>query len=663
MAECARTRLKDDYLREEFAELNLNVSPTIGKTKLFSLLNLLKRLLPPIQQATTDGAMVQAFVPLVFRCVGAADIRIRLLGAKALVALLQPSCLPRVAHRLLLDVSLILNSGRQGPHLTNLIHGMFLQVLEMIGSEYWPIYDATLLQNRPHFEYLNGMSILLSEMASECLDSSSNLCPIIRQTCLACVVAFGSSNGKLNAKGTSNNVLAVPSSLDVSTMELLVQLQDVLKDKDSSLEVLVKDVLNGSNPELKRLTLGLLVMYLNGKDVDFSKYGRLLWYEDVVNLLMEVSSPPYRFNPNGRCLDLSSCIPQLINEVNTSMERPYQPFSLIGYHASQLLASIVHAVSWNYQLPKLTKDQILPMHLGPLLTVKALTSPEKEKVLDLLASYVDARNPNIHWSIRVEAILAVDRLLSQDRSTIFLAVNLAPRFVARFFYEVREADCANPPCLALLWDEQFTSRVASQGPINLIGVIYNLPINMVILKSLVIETDDEVLLIAATTASKILSETSKYPQEPLPPVILPPFLSNFFSTFGEVAIIAVLKLIQDLLAEEGDRSEITTQVFVSEDSTVSTSVVELTTLFCSAVKAWIQSVSSNESTRLVVKEIRRRGLTEFLDGSLSEIYCSRMGEIKALRSTFHLEKQLIISSLRLFTDTFIIGTGPLGKRM
>ncbi|VUZ45200.1 unnamed protein product, partial [Hymenolepis diminuta] len=215
---------------------------------------------------------------------------------------------------------------------------------------------------------------------------------------------------------------------------------------------------------------------------------------------------------------------------------------------------------------------------------------EKEKVLDLLASYVDARNPDIHWSLRVEAILAVDRLLSQDRSS----------------------------------------------------VIYNLPINMAILKSLVIEVDDEVVLIAATTASKILSETNKYPQEPLPPVILPPFLSNFFSTFGEVAIIAILNLIQDLLAEESDRSEITTRVFVSEDSAVSTSVVELTTLFCSAVKAWIQSLSSSESTDLVVKEIRRRGLTEFLDVSISEMDYSRMGEIKVLRRTVvHLFECLI----------------------
>lgn len=44
-------------------------SPTIGKAKLFALLNLLTRLLPPIQQATTNGTMVQAFIPFVFRFV------------------------------------------------------------------------------------------------------------------------------------------------------------------------------------------------------------------------------------------------------------------------------------------------------------------------------------------------------------------------------------------------------------------------------------------------------------------------------------------------------------------------------------------------------------------------------------------------------------------
>ncbi|VDO00525.1 unnamed protein product [Rodentolepis nana] len=540
--------------------------------------------MPPIQQATTDGTLVQAFIPLVFRCAGAADIRIRLMGAKALVALLQPSCLPRLAHCLLLDASpYVLNAASQEPCLpTNLVHGMFLQVLEIMKSEYWPVYDATLLQNMPHLEYLNTISTLLSKMASECFNSSSNICPIIRQTCLACIVAFGSSNNKTNAKWALSNVLEVPSSLDVASMELLIQLQDAFNSKHTSLEFLVKDVLNGNNPELKRLILGLLVKHLNGKGIDFSKYGRLLCYEDVVNLLGEVSSPPYRFNGNGRCLGISSCVPQLIKEIGTSLKRPYQPYSLIGYHASQLLVSMVDAVSWDYQLPKLEENEALPMHLGPLLTVKALTSSDKEGILGLLAGYADPKNLDVHWSIRTEAILAVDRLLSQDRGS----------------------------------------------------VISNLPINVAILRSLIMETDDEVVLIAAKTASKILHEPDKYPQESLPPVILPPFLSNFVATFGEVAIPVVLKLIQeDLLADESGGSEVSTRVFLSEESSSPTSAVELTAMFCPVVKTWIQNASSKERNSRVVEEIRHRGLTEFLGGSASEMNYSRSGEVKALRRT------------------------------
>lgn len=68
-----KTRMVDKpvsfYLPGISSPKNLHFSsPTIGKAKLFALLNLLRRLLPPIQQATTDGTMVQAFVPLVFRC-------------------------------------------------------------------------------------------------------------------------------------------------------------------------------------------------------------------------------------------------------------------------------------------------------------------------------------------------------------------------------------------------------------------------------------------------------------------------------------------------------------------------------------------------------------------------------------------------------------------
>lgn len=89
-------------------------------------------------------------------------------------------------------------------------------------------------------------------------------------------------------------------------------------------------------------------------------------------------------------------------------------------------------------------------------------------------------------------------------------------------------------------------------------MIRNLAINLAILKSLASETDDEVLLIAATTASNIIPEANHYPQEPLPPVILPQFLSNFISVFGEAAIISILDWLQeDLLTKQGNNSEVT----------------------------------------------------------------------------------------------------------
>ncbi|KAM7532801.1 hypothetical protein Aperf_G00000128958 [Anoplocephala perfoliata] len=589
---CAKELTSDKGDAWQTLELSLalaTTSPYVGKTKLFSLLNLLKRLLPPIQQATTDGILVHAFVPLVFRCAGASDIRIRLLGAKALVSLLHPASLPHMAYRLLLDISPSLFSSSSSdisePRLgTNLVHGMLLQVLEIMKSEYWPVYDASALQNGPHSKHLTGITVILSQLASTCFDPSSNLCPIIRQTCLACYLAFSPSTALPFAKIRSHDAPSSPGALDVATTELLVHLQDAFKNKNLSLDVLVKQVLSGSNLELKRLTLGLLVMYING-NVDFSKCGRLLWYEDVVNLLSGVSSSPYRFITHGRRLDISFSVPQLFEAIATSQDRSYQPYSLIGFHASQLLAYLTITASsdrtWADRVPALTSQ--IPKHLAPLLTVNALTSIDKDRVLDLLAGFVDLKNPEIHWSIRAEALLAVYRLLSQDKASL----------------------------------------------------IHNLSINLAVLKSLVLETDKEVLVIAATTACKILPEADCYPQKPLPPVILPQFLSNLISVFGEAAITSLLDWLQEdlLLTKEDDGSEVLSRVFVSEESTASTSVVELTTLFCLTIRKWVQIASSTERSAFVVGELCRRDLIEPSGGTLSEMGFSRISKIAALRRT------------------------------
>uniref|UniRef100_A0A5K3FAC7 DUF2428 domain-containing protein n=1 Tax=Mesocestoides corti TaxID=53468 RepID=A0A5K3FAC7_MESCO len=121
--------LMRDFILKELEEAIGGLrSPTIGKTKLFALLNLLKRFLPPIQLATTDGTVVRAFVPLVFKCVGAADIRIRLLAAKALIALLKPACLPGLARNLLATVSPYFTATGSPCLRVNLVHGMLLLV-------------------------------------------------------------------------------------------------------------------------------------------------------------------------------------------------------------------------------------------------------------------------------------------------------------------------------------------------------------------------------------------------------------------------------------------------------------------------------------------------------------------------------------------------------
>ena len=65
-----------------------------------------------------------------------------------------------------------------------------------------------------------------------------------------------------------------------------------------------------------------------------------------------------------------------------------------------------------------------------------------------------------------------------------------------------------------------------------LDVLSYLPISFSVLRTLVLETDEEVLLIAATVASKIVSKPDQFPEKPLPSVILPPYLSSFILNFN-----------------------------------------------------------------------------------------------------------------------------------
>ncbi|KAL5109916.1 hypothetical protein TcWFU_002228 [Taenia crassiceps] len=569
--------------KEAVGELH---SPTMGRAKLFALLNLLRRLLPPIQQATTDGTIVQAFVPLVFRYAGAADVRIRLIAARALVAVLQPACLPRVARQILLIVSPYF-TAHQSPHLqTNCVHGMLLHLLEILKCEYFPVRDMDAMQNSPHYAYFSEISALLSNMVGLCMDSSSNLCLIIRQTCLACGLAFGLPTTLPAIKRKRCYPLWSPCTLDLSTMELLVQFRSAFKG-NPSLQVIIKNVADDASPELKRLILGLLVRRLNSNNDDFPRCMRLLWYEDVVNLLSEISASPFYTQSSGGHLELSAYSSLLVDEIIAFVNRSYQPYSLIGFHASQLLA---------YLLTTSTPDQManqsellgqcnqlftsigeLPAHLGPLLTVYALISKNKVEALDSLSRYIDPKHRCPFWSTRAEALLAVDRFLAQS--------------------------IANRTCIRR-----------------------HFRINLAVLRNLFLETDDEVLMTASTTALKMLPKTDRFPQNPLPPVIQPAFLLNFIFVFNNDAVNSILDWCSEDLKEKLEHCaglEKPPCVFVTEGSATLTSITVFITLLCSALKKWALASSQTDRITFTLNQIRRRGLAQSLTVSSSEEDFSR----------------------------------------
>lgn len=175
--------------------------------------------------------------------------------------------------------------------------------------------------------------------------------------------------------------------------------------------------------QLKRLILGLLVRRLNSNNVDFPRCMRLLWYEDAVNLLSGISVPPFHTQSSGGHLELSACSSLLVDGIIASVSRSHQPYTLIGFHASQLFAHLAttstpdQLINHSRLLAQcnqlLTSIEEIPAHLGPLLTVYALIS-HNEEALDFLARYIDPKHHCPYWSNRAEALLAVDRFLAQN---------------------------------------------------------------------------------------------------------------------------------------------------------------------------------------------------------------------------------------------------------
>lgn len=114
------------------------------------------------------------------------------------------------------------------------------------------------MQNSPHYAYFSEISALLSNMVAVCMDSSSNLCPVIRQTCLACSLAFGLPNMLPAIQRKRYDPLSLPCALDSSTMELLVQFYGAFKEESHSLQRVIKDIFDGASPEVRPLVVTYL---------------------------------------------------------------------------------------------------------------------------------------------------------------------------------------------------------------------------------------------------------------------------------------------------------------------------------------------------------------------------------------------------------------------
>ena len=145
-----------------------------------------------------------------------------------------------------------------------------------------------------------------------------------------------------------------------------------------------------------------------------------------MGVLSDISASPFHVHQCKGDLGLTGCVPQVFEAIEASAKRPYQPHTLVGFHASQLLAYLAVASTpdellsyketWAQCSQLLNSFDSIPGHLGPLLTFQALSSPCKE-TLDFLAMCMNPERLGVNWSTRAEALLALDRLLSRYSGT------------------------------------------------------------------------------------------------------------------------------------------------------------------------------------------------------------------------------------------------------
>ena len=96
---------------------------------------------------------------------------------------------------------------------------------------------------------------LISTITVACINPSSNFCPILCQTCLACFLACGQLNELPGGKIELRYALQSPRPLDLSAINLLTQLYSVLSLKSLPLDSIIGDVLRNAPPEVMHLPI------------------------------------------------------------------------------------------------------------------------------------------------------------------------------------------------------------------------------------------------------------------------------------------------------------------------------------------------------------------------------------------------------------------------
>lgn len=202
----------------------------------------------------------------------------------------------------------------------------------------------------------------------------------------------------------------------------------------------------------------------------------------------------------------------LLHEITSASKYSHQPFSNICSHASKLLAHLVNKhpdTACNRQLGDAIGQLIavktggsLPVQLGPLLSGFAVLNHNKEATSSLLANYIDPTRFNGHWMIRAEALLAVNVLLGKQGANKHSKMTLGAR---------RRVD--------------------------------DMPLLMSVFSSLVLETDDQVRLMAADTAVTLMVQYGRHKSftlKPLPQAVLPQLLDVTLGHFGEEGVQSLL---------------------------------------------------------------------------------------------------------------------------